>query len=85
MNCWITNTGVRTIRRRAFMTDTGWTFGELGNVRVQRVTDVKVLDAPVERVKRRGLNHREALPEQVSVYVVKSQRGQRAGNFYALS
>jgi hypothetical protein len=30
--------------------DTGWTFGELGNVQVVRVTDVKVLDAAVERV-----------------------------------
>jgi hypothetical protein len=30
--------------------DTGWTFGELGNVQVVRVTDVKVLDAAMERV-----------------------------------
>ena len=30
--------------------DTGWTFGELGNVRVQRVTDIKVLDAPFEKL-----------------------------------
>ncbi|MCA1591416.1 MAG: hypothetical protein LC754_01920 [Acidobacteria bacterium] len=30
--------------------DTAWTLGELGNVRVARITDVKVLDAPVERV-----------------------------------
>ncbi|HUI43976.1 MAG TPA: M14 family zinc carboxypeptidase [Terriglobia bacterium] len=30
--------------------DTGWTFGELFNVQVVRVTDVKVLDAPMERV-----------------------------------
>jgi hypothetical protein len=30
--------------------DTGWTFGELFNVRVVRVTDVKALDAPVEPV-----------------------------------
>jgi hypothetical protein len=30
--------------------DTGWTFGELGNVQVARVTDVKVLDAAMERV-----------------------------------
>ncbi|HLJ91384.1 MAG TPA: M14 family zinc carboxypeptidase, partial [Candidatus Angelobacter sp.] len=30
--------------------DTGWTFGELFNVRVVRVTDPKVLDAPMERV-----------------------------------
>jgi Zinc carboxypeptidase len=31
--------------------DTGWTFGELFNVKVVRVTDVKALDAPVEMVK----------------------------------
>src|SRR5204862_1331750 len=30
--------------------DTGWTFGELGNVQVVRVTDVKILDAPMERI-----------------------------------
>lgn len=30
--------------------DTAWTFGELGNVRVVRVTDRKVLDVPMERV-----------------------------------
>jgi hypothetical protein len=31
--------------------DTGWTFGELFGVQVTRVTDAKVLDAAVERVK----------------------------------
>jgi Zinc carboxypeptidase len=31
--------------------DTGWTFGELFGVRVVRVTDGKVLDAPMEQVK----------------------------------
>ncbi len=31
--------------------DTGWTFGELFGVRVTRVTDSKVLDAPMERLK----------------------------------
>jgi hypothetical protein len=31
--------------------DTGWTFGELFNVHVVRVTDVKALEAPVETVK----------------------------------
>ena len=31
--------------------DTGWTFGELFNVKVARVTDVKVLDAAMELVK----------------------------------
>ena len=30
--------------------DTGWTFGELGNVQVVRVTDLKVLDAAMQRV-----------------------------------
>jgi hypothetical protein len=31
--------------------DTGWTFGELFNVKVVRVADAKVLDTPMERVK----------------------------------
>lgn len=31
--------------------DTGWTFGELFNVQVVRVTDPKVLDAPMDAVK----------------------------------
>jgi hypothetical protein len=31
--------------------DTGWTFGELFNIRVVRVTDAKVLDAKMELVK----------------------------------
>ena len=31
--------------------DTAWTFGELGNVQVARVTDLKVLDAPMTRVE----------------------------------
>ncbi len=31
--------------------DTGWTFGELFNVKVTRVTDTKVLDAPMTLVK----------------------------------
>jgi hypothetical protein len=31
--------------------DTAWTFGEFGNVKVVRVTDVKVLDAPVRKVQ----------------------------------
>ncbi|HEY6308200.1 MAG TPA: M14 family zinc carboxypeptidase [Candidatus Angelobacter sp.] len=30
--------------------DTGWTFGELFNVRVLRVTDAKLLETPMERV-----------------------------------
>jgi hypothetical protein len=35
--------------------DTGWTFGELFNVRVVRVTDLKVFDTPMERVARVSL------------------------------
>jgi hypothetical protein len=31
--------------------DTGWTFGELGNVQVARVTDPKVLEAAMDRVQ----------------------------------
>src|SRR6202008_4173848 len=31
--------------------DTGWTFGELYGVQVVRVTDTKVLEAPMEAVK----------------------------------
>ncbi|HUE82404.1 MAG TPA: hypothetical protein VMM84_09855, partial [Pyrinomonadaceae bacterium] len=31
--------------------DTGWTLGELGNVQVVRVTDVKVLTAPMNQIK----------------------------------
>ena len=37
--------------QRNLYDDTGWTFGELFNVKVVRVTDVKVLDAAMERVK----------------------------------
>jgi hypothetical protein len=36
--------------QKAIYDDTGWTFGELGNVQVARVTDVKVLDASMARV-----------------------------------
>src|SRR3989442_14865091 len=43
---WATNDPQKSI-----YDDTGWTFGELGNVQVLRVTDVKVLDAPMQQVK----------------------------------
>jgi hypothetical protein len=36
--------------QKAVYDDTGWTFGELGDIQVVRVTDVTVLDAPMERV-----------------------------------
>jgi hypothetical protein len=36
--------------QRNIYDDTAWTFGELGNVQVVRVTDVKVLDAAMEKV-----------------------------------
>jgi hypothetical protein len=37
--------------QKSIYDDTGWTFGELGNVQVSRVTDVKVLTAAMDRVK----------------------------------
>ena len=37
--------------QKSIYDDTGWTFGELGNVQVARVTDVKVLDAKMTRVE----------------------------------
>jgi hypothetical protein len=37
--------------QKAIYDDTGWTFGELGNVQVARVTDLKVLDAKMDLVK----------------------------------
>src|SRR4030095_14320367 len=36
--------------QKSIYDDTAWTFGELGNIQVVRVTDVKVLEAPMERV-----------------------------------
>jgi hypothetical protein len=43
---WATNDPQKSI-----YDDTGWTFGELGNNRVSRVTDAKVLDVPMTRVE----------------------------------
>jgi hypothetical protein len=36
--------------QKSIYDDTGWTFGELGNVQVSRVTDVKILDAAMDRL-----------------------------------
>ncbi|HEY2932076.1 MAG TPA: M14 family zinc carboxypeptidase [Acidobacteriota bacterium] len=36
--------------QKSIYDDTGWTFGELYNVQVFRVTDVKVLDVPMEKL-----------------------------------
>jgi hypothetical protein len=36
--------------QKSIYDDTGWTFGELGNVQVSRVTDLKVLDAAMDRI-----------------------------------
>jgi len=36
--------------QKSIYDDTGWTFGELGNVQVSRVADLKVLDAAMTRV-----------------------------------
>jgi hypothetical protein len=43
---WATNDPQKSI-----YDDTGWTFGELGNVQVARVADIKVLDATMNRVQ----------------------------------
>jgi hypothetical protein len=37
--------------QKSIYDDTGWTFGELGNVQVARVTDIKVLSADLNLVK----------------------------------
>jgi hypothetical protein len=36
--------------RQTAYDDTAWTFGELGNVSVTRVTDIKVLDTPMQKI-----------------------------------
>src|SRR5260370_1014274 len=36
--------------QKSIYDDTSWTFGELGNVQVSRVTDVKILDAEMDRL-----------------------------------
>jgi hypothetical protein len=38
--------------QKSIYDDTGWTFGELGNVQVARVTDIKVLDAAMTSRRR---------------------------------
>ena len=44
--------------------DTGWTFPELFNVQAVRVADVKVLDAPIEKVTAaiRAKGRRQRIP-----------------------
>jgi hypothetical protein len=37
--------------QKSIYDDTGWTFGELGNVQVARVTDLKVLEVPMTAIK----------------------------------
>jgi hypothetical protein len=37
--------------QKSIYDDTAWTFGELGNVQVSRVTDLKVLDTAMDRVQ----------------------------------
>jgi hypothetical protein len=51
--------------------DTGWTFPEVFNVQVTRVTDVKVLDAPVEPVKG-DVSASGAVSGTGSVYLVNN-------------
>jgi hypothetical protein len=50
--------------------DTGWTFGELFNVQVARITDAKVLDAAMERVT--AITVPTDIPGTGSVFVVNN-------------
>ena len=54
IRCSIINTGRANDPQKSIYDDTGWTFGELGNVQVSRVTDVKVLDAADDEGHRSG-------------------------------
>jgi hypothetical protein len=49
--------------------DTGWTFPELYNVQAVRVTDVKVLDAPVEKVSGE-IRPKGAVVDSGSIFLV---------------
>src|SRR6266852_4154896 len=49
--------------------DTGWTFGELGNLQVMRVTDLKVLTAAMERVNAE-VRSPGGVNERGSIYIV---------------
>ncbi len=49
--------------------DTGWTMGELGNVQVVRVTDTKVLSAPMELIKT-GVTARGGVNGTGSIYLI---------------
>jgi hypothetical protein len=49
--------------------DTGWTMGELGNVQVVRVSDVRVLNAPMDRVTG-NVRAPGAISNTGSVYVI---------------
>ena len=49
--------------------DTGWTFPELYNVQATRVVDVKVLDAPMERIKGE-VKAKGGVADQGSVFLI---------------
>ena len=51
--------------------DTGWTFGELYGVKVVRVTDTKVLDAPMEKVAS-GLQPPHGVSGAGSVFAINN-------------
>ena len=56
--CSTISTGRANDPQKSIYDDTGWTFGELGNVQVARVTDVKVLDAAMDPRARAGASAR---------------------------
>ena len=49
--------------------DTGWTFPELYNVQATRVVDVRVLDAPMERIKGE-VRAKGGVADQGSVFLI---------------
>ena len=76
--CSTISTGRRTIRRRGRTTTPGWTFPEGFGVQAVRVTDVKVLDVPMEPVKGDVKPRRAASTGSGTSVRDQSQRRQRA-------
>ena len=67
--CSTISTGRQTIRKQNVYDDTAWTMGELANVEVVRVTDMKALSAPMERVTG-DVRSRERCSAAVPIYLI---------------
>ncbi len=67
--------------QKSIYDDTGWTFGELGNVQVARVTDLKVLDAAMDRVggpvRAPGGVERTGLESTGDIFLINHNADQR--------